>query len=443
MARLRSGQKLAVNDGSETCEVLQVIGEGGQGEVYQVKLESAELALKWYFKPFATPEQRKNLADLISKGAPNDRFLWPLALVRTVDGAGLGYLMKLRPKDYVGIAPLLKKLNPSFAVRCIAGMQLADAFLQLHTARGLCYRDISDGNAFIHRLTGDVLICDNDNVGIDRKCKASVLGTAMWMAPEVARLESPPSASSDLYSLSVLLFYLFMCHHPLMGKQEAAIHCIDSPALFEIYAKNPLFIFDPQDRSNEPGPYYDGIVRPYWRCYPEFLRRTFTKAFTDGLRDPNARIAESEWRRQLADLQDKIIYCPHCGAQNFYDPESTSGSWCWHRQCGYQVVPPLLLVVEKRIIALNHDRKVTRHHLDGTSYDFETVVGEVWENPKAPGVWGLKNTSAIKWVVRLADGSMHDIEAGRSVALKPGSTIYFGPAEGKIVSAGGVVAAAK
>ncbi len=443
MARLQPGQMVAVDKSSHGCEVLDLLGEGGQGEVYRARFDGTELALKWYFKTFATSDQRKSLSSLIANGAPNDRFLWPMALVTTTEGAGLGYLMPLRTKDYSGIPALLKgRVTPSFRALCRAGMQLSDAYLQLH-AKGLCYRDISLGNAFLNPDVGDILICDNDNVAVNKRGTASIVGTPRFIAPEIIRGEAAPSRETDLFSLSVLLFYFFMLHHPFEGKRESEVHCLDGFAMDDIYGRNPVFIFDPNNRSNEPDPRFHKRVSVYWKLYPGFLRQLFIRAFTEGIRNPDGRVRESEWRAELANLQDKIIYCRRCGAENFYDPDRRGGTWCWYPQCGQQVNAPMLLAIENRAITLNHDRKIFQHHLDGTSYDFTSLIGEVSENPKAPGVWGLKNASKDKWVARLPDNAMKmkDIEPGRSILLQPGMSIYFGAVEGKIVDAIGAAKA--
>jgi serine/threonine protein kinase len=429
MGRLKPNQELCVDGSTRRCQVRELLGEGGQGEVYRVQFEGQNLALKWYFRNFATSDQRLSLNYLIRRGSPNERFLWPIALVSTIDGKGLGYLMRLRDKDYEGIASLLRgRISPSFRALCTAGIQLSDSYFQLH-ARGLCYRDISLGNAFLDPVGGNILICDNDNVAVNKGSKAAIMGTPRFMAPEVVRGEALPSTQTDLFSLGVLLFYFFMLHHPFEGMKDSQIHCLDGTAMDELYGRNPVFIFDPDDKSNAPDPRYHGRVLRYWDIYPQFLRAQFTHAFTDGIRDPEKRIRESEWRRDLARLQDSIVYC-NCQAENFFDETKTEKPRCW--ACGAIVPVPFKIQIEDRIVTLNHDRQLFPHHLDGTSYDFTSPVAAVTENPAVKGSWGLKNLTGAKWVVALADGSMRDLEPGRSVALKSGTKIHFGKAQGEI-----------
>ena len=73
----------------------------------------------------------------------------------------------------------MRRITPTFTGLATAGVHLADAFLQLH-ARGLCYRDISQGNVFVDPQTGDIQICDNDNVGIDSQPAALLARLVSW-----------------------------------------------------------------------------------------------------------------------------------------------------------------------------------------------------------------------------------------------------------------------
>lgn len=432
---LRLGQIVQTESGL-ACQVDALLGSGGQGEVYRATLGGQSIALKWYFSAQATPEQRAALDTLMKKGAPNARFLWPLELASSGGTPGFGYLMPLREPRFKSIVDLMKRrIEPSFRALTTAGLDLAHSFLQLH-AKGLCYRDISFGNVFFDPNTGDILICDNDNVTVDGTVSASILGTPRFMAPEVVRGEALPSSQTDLFSLAVLLFYMLMVHHPLEGKKEAAIKCFDLPAMTRLYGIVPVFIFDPNDKSNRPVPGYHDNALAYWPLYPRFLRDLFTRSFTDGLRDPlHGRVRESEWRAVLTRLRDAIVYCPRCGVENFYDAGALQGLGqpvpCW--SCKNEIALPLRIQIGKQVIMLNHDTQLFPHHIDDSRpYDFSQPVAALVQHPTQPGVWGLKNLCGEKWVSTTAEGAMRDVEPGRSVTLAVGTRINFGKIEGEI-----------
>src|SRR5690349_4138196 len=91
------------------CQVEKFLGDGGQGEVYQAMLGGRPAAVKWYFSNQATADQRAALALLVSKGAPNDRFLWPIDLVSETTTPGFGYVMPLREPRYRSIPDLMTR----------------------------------------------------------------------------------------------------------------------------------------------------------------------------------------------------------------------------------------------------------------------------------------------------------------------------------------------
>lgn len=434
---LKIGQEVTALTSGMTCRIEQFIGAGGQGEVYKANFCGQPMAVKWYFPSQATPEQKASLETLVSKGAPNDRFLWPVELVSADGVRGYGYLMKLRPSGYKNIVDLMKRrVEPTFRALATAGFELADAFKQLH-AMGLCYRDINFQNVFFEPNSGRVLICDNDNVSVDGTADCGVLGTPRFMAPEIVRGETKPNTRTDLFSLAVLLFYLFMVHHPLEGKKEASIRALDLPAMTLIYGKEPVFIFDPEDDSNRPVPGYHDNALEFWPIYPQFLRDLFTRSFTDGIRDPNnGRVMEGEWRSAMIRLRDSIVYCPNCSSENFYDDAyaKTNGGKlkpCWH--CRRDVPIPFRLEIGKNVIMLNHDTVLYPHHIDDNrAFDFSEEVGKVVRHPKLEGVWGLRNLTNSNWVCIGTDGVTIDIAPNKAVTLKPGIRIEFGNTEGII-----------
>ncbi|HQE93935.1 MAG TPA: serine/threonine protein kinase [Anaerolineae bacterium] len=435
MHLLKEGQTVQTVTSRMPCTAEKFLGGGGQGEVYRANLGGQKVALKWYFPAQATPQQRTALETLIKKGAPSDKFLWPIELTMAMDVPGYGYIMPLRGPQYKSIVDLMKRqAEPTFRALATAGLETANSFLGLH-AMGLCYRDISFGNIFFEPNSGEVLICDNDNVAVDGETAGGVLGTPRFMAPEIVRGEARPSMQTDLYSLAVLLFYMLMVHHPLEGKRESSIKCLDLPAMNKLYGTDPLFIYDPHDDSNRPVPGFHDNVLAFWPLYPQFIRDLFTKAFTDGLRDPLARVRESEWRAAMVRMRDAIIYCPKCGAENFYSAEKLKVTGnpgaCW--SCGATLVLPPRMRIEDAIVMLNWDTKLYPHHIDNSRlYDFSKPIAEVNQHPADPAVWGLRNLTDEKWVITTPESEILDVAPGRSVKLVVGTKVNFGKKEGEI-----------
>ncbi|MCL2224650.1 MAG: protein kinase [Defluviitaleaceae bacterium] len=420
---LPNGQKL-LSKHRITYKVVRFIASGGQGEVYEVEDKNGQrLALKWYFKHSATKYQQKLIERLIERGAPDSRFLWPLDIIMK-DGL-FGYVMRLRPPMYKGIVDLMKRrAEPTFSALCMAGINLSDGYQSLHS-QGLCYRDISFGNLFFDPANGDVLICDNDNVTVNRDTESATNGTPRFIAPEIITGKKSPSTETDLYSMAVLLFYMFMLHHPLEGAVEANIKCFDAKAMEKIYGHEPIFIWDPNNDKNRPIPGYQDNAIIFWRMYPPYLRDMFIQAFTKGLRDVNARIVEKEWKDAFVNLKNSILYCQGCGKENFFNKKPV----CW--SCGAAISPPPRLNIKGQLVMLNHNSSIFAHHLHG-NFDFTTAVGKLSQHPSQPSKWGLTNSTKDNWTFIKANGDTSVIETGKTAPLISGAKINFGPAEGTI-----------
>ena len=427
---LKAGTILVSESGNKYV-VKKLLGAGGQGEVYDVENGGKHYALKWYYRHTATSMQMKILENLVAKGSPDDSFLWPQDLIVKKAGEPFGYVMALRPKNYTSIVDLMKrKVEPSFYTLCKAAFNLTKGYQKLH-AMGYSYRDISFGNLFFDPDTGDVLICDNDNVSVNGKDDSSVYGTPRFMAPEIILGKAIPSRNTDLFSLAVLLFYMFMMNHPLEGKMEADIKCMDIHAMNRLYGTNPVFIFDPDNKSNRPVRGYQDNALIYWDLYPENLKALFTQAFTVGIHSPNRRVTENKWLETFANLMSGIVTCPCCGAEVFYDEKKESmgvAHTCWG--CQRSVVIPAKLITSKSWIVLNQDSKLYSHHIRG-DYDMETVVGSVVQNPVNPNLWGIRNEDRVNWTYEKADGTQIPVAIGRSAAINAGAKIHFGQSVGE------------
>ena len=440
---LRPGQTVATVLASQPCSVAEFLGGGGQGEVYRASWCGKDVALKWYFPHTATPEQRAGLELLTNRAAPTTSFLWPLDLATAPGSSAYGYVMPLREGRFKGLPDLmLAKVNPTIRTMATVGLGLAQSMHALH-AGGYCYCDISFGNAFFDPKTGEALVCDNDNVTTNRNPRIAVWGTPDFMAPELLRREpgAHPSVYTDLHSLAVLLFHIFFKSHPLAGRKQLAFKAWDALARERLYGHGPVFIFDPNDTSNEA---VDESVDPYktaghlalknWPIFPSFLKDRFTQAFTKGLTDPShGRVRESQWIETLSKLRDSWFKCA-CGAENFHDVSEVRP--CWH--CGKQPQLPPRILIGTSTILLTPNAKIYQHHLTpGAGVDANVVAAEVAPHPTQKNLHGLLNTGTSKWIAHAtgADGVSRqmDVEPGKKMLIAKGVRINFGTVAGEIV----------
>lgn len=430
--QLKNGTIL-VSESSNKYKVISLLGAGGQGEVYDVGCNGQHYALKWYFKHMATREQKTILDNLVTKGAPDVSFLWPQDLIFEKFGEPFGYIMPLRPKNHKSIVDMMKRrAEPSFYALCRAAYNLTNGYQKLHSM-GYSYRDISFGNLFFDPANGDVLICDNDNVSANGIDDSSIYGTPRFMAPEIVMRNAKPSRNTDLYSLAVLLFYMFMMGHPLEGKLEADIKCMDIHAMNKLYGSHPVFVFDPADRTNRPVPGYQDNVLIYWDLYSQMLRDLFTESFTLGLVAPNKRITEKVWLDTFANLMSCIVICSKCGAEVFFDEDKKAKNvahTCWN--CKSVVQIPASIVIGKSRVLLQKDAKLYSHHIN-VDYDMNTVVGIVVQNPKNPSLWGIRNESKDNWTYIKPDGMQIPIAVGKSAAIAKDIKINFGQVTGEFI----------
>ena len=347
-------------------------------------------------------------------------------MVTHLDKPGcFGYIMPFRPANYKSANKLLdRSIEPSFHALLTACFQLADSFLQLHS-KGLAYKDISINNIFIAQ-TGDILICDNDNVAYEGINYTAVGGTPLFMAPEIVRGEATPNKYTDLYSLSILLFMMLYISHPLDGKREAAIHAKDDAAFKKLYGTEPLYIFHPTDSRNAPDPEFHANAYAFHEIYPKNLKDNFERAFTVGINEPEKRVEESVWRSLFISLRDNIVVCSKCGAELFYDIDNVRNgrpTTCW--ACQHETKVPARMKMGNDIVILNNDIKLYSHHTKGILYDFTKPTAEISEHPTLK-IKGLKNLSDDMWYVTKSNKSVVQVPPGRSFALENGVIVKFG-----------------
>lgn len=430
---LKIGDRVRAEIAGTELSVMKKLGEGTQGEVYLVEGPQGYRAVKWYKPEQATPEQRAAVLYLVRSGPPfgaaGKRFIWPLDLVTLPGSNQFGYLMeRIDTGRFAELGEVWAHLKPvpNFSALCEISYQLANSYRALHLS-GHCYRDISAGNLMFDPKEGDILICDNDNVGVNRQSRCQVWGTMEYMAPEIIRNEGDPSTQTDLHSLAVLLFYLWVWHHPFHGEMEYRFHCWDIPAKKQVYGECPVFVFDPRNTANRlpEDPDY-ATAKERWDFCPPDLKATFIRAFTEGLRNPGRRVTEGEWQNLFAGLKDRIMICSRCRAENFAGTNGDTPA-CWH--CGTALHSPPFLRIHRPSgdshLALTIGTTLRRRHISSSpaSDDGSQVVGLVVPHPSIPGAAGIRNLSPVSWQCTFPDGSMTEVRNGRAVPLNPGTVI--------------------
>jgi DNA-binding helix-hairpin-helix protein with protein kinase domain len=434
---LKRGQVLIARNMQSAAVIEENLGEGAQAEVYRARIGDSDYALKWYRPEYLANDPRlwERLKVAINTGTPTEQFLWPFDLVSYPGTTAYGgYVMPIKTPDFISMVDLMRRMTePSFRVLSIVGFRLAHSFLKLHAA-GLCYRDINFGNVFFNPNTGDIRIADTDNVDVNLK-PGSIKGTPGFMAPEVARDLVEPNAASDRFSLAVLLFFIFVIGHPLKGKRELGLPYdpADPDQSHRLCALDPVFIFDPDNDSNRPQPGVHDNPLSFWPIYPASLHRLFVRAFTAGLKDPDARVMENEWRKEMCGLRDSIFNCPQCGAENFFDLEALRQTKalqpCWGCQSALANPPRMRLggAYGAQLVMLSAGAQLFAHHLEGDTYNFERPLAEVIAQP-----FGLKNLSNLKWSSRQADGSLKEVSCDEVLPLDGDCRISFGKVEAEV-----------
>ena len=424
MKEFQKGQRIKTVSGGE-LEVIQKLGEGGQGVVYKVNYNGKPLALKWYFgnKLNNADKFYRNIQNNIKQGAPTNAFLWPLEITEYFEGS-FGYLMELRPPEYKDFSLfLLAKVHFANIEALInTALCITNGFRELHN-RGYSYQDLNDGNFFVNPKTGDVLICDNDNVAPYGE-NLGIAGKCRYMAPEVVMGQKRPDSHTDRFSLAVVLYMLLFLNHPLEGKRTMC-PCLTEELERKFYGSDPVFVWDPANDANRPvrGVHTNEIK--LWPLYPAFVRKTFEKAFSHEVmvgNDTTHRVIEKEWQEVFTTLRDLTIKCS-CGSETFIDPSQQS---CKCINCGKSIERPPILKVKKYHAALAPGKKLYACHVQYDSDDFKETKGEVISSRNNPSLLGLRNDSNNTWEAILPNGSSKGYPNGQVIKLGKGIKINFG-----------------
>lgn len=420
MFEYKTGDNVTLLEGG-SVKIKKELGRGGQGIVYLVDHNGQSKALKWYFNDLGN-RFYDNLKKNIKSGAPSETFLWPEALTERQNGS-FGYVMKLRPEGYYEFGNfLLAKVHfKSFTAMMAAAMKICNGFMKLHLF-GYSYQDLNDGNFFINPQTGDVLICDNDNVMAQGE-SSGIMGKARYMAPEVVA-GGTPDKYSDRFSLSVMLFMLFYAGHPFEGARVAACPCLTEAFEKRFYGSEALFVYNPNDKSNLPVKGIHTNVIRRWPVFPAALRQAFIEQFSEKmLKNPSERMIEQGWVKLLSSIRDSIVVCPHCGKETFFELDG------YHKciECGATINLQNCLRVDQRKIMLSAGSKL---YIDYDNIPDAAVIAD----PQNKSMLLIQNLSKETWVCETRSGKIKQVSPKEYLPVLSGIKITFGSlAKGEIL----------
>jgi serine/threonine protein kinase len=406
--------------------------EGGQAKVFL--LEDKKTVAKLY-KRLTDGErkaQRDRLTKMIRMGQPSPAFVWAKEII---ESPSLGYTMDFI-EGYVKFQELaytkyLQKVDTR--TRLLICYKLVEAFEKLHLKTGYAYCDLSGNNILCEPTKGDVKIIDNDNLYVEGVVAPStVTGTYRFMAPEIeSGTVNHPNIETDLHSLAVLIFMTMLFHHPLLGDKVHDDQALEENAL----GKGAIYIYHPTDARNRYSKYEEFGGIPVTKL-PHSIQKLFEDSFVKGLHNPNMRVRETNWKREIINQLDALVRCPNrnCfGKHTFFSrqPEKTvTCVWCGTRIENIELLKisnPQTGQILRYKVLYDGDWLAAHHCKLNQLFDFsgQNSCAQVEHDPSHG--FTLRNKSPETFTYyKPGDAAPHPFPSGKRVLLKTGYRVLFG-----------------
>lgn len=303
-------------DGTEVELALEPVGRGASGTGWLSK--SGDWFVKLYHSPAPGQQQalRHILTDFNGTRDPDPKkaaywnkiFLWPRHIVEL---PRLGVACDPIPEGMQPLSQILATTHSSqvpkaaraWQNRLLIAWRLAHAVERMHKI-GLAHSDLSPNNIVADPADGRIRIIDLDGLVVGGFVPPSVVGTPGYIAPEL--LDTPgaqPSVLSDRHALAVLLFQLLLFRHPLRGPYTFGLPEEEAEEIrARQLGRHGLYIAHPDDARNRPDTHFHEPS-----LLGKALAKLFQRAFVEGLRQPSARPAGTEWSIALG----RLIYSLH------------------------------------------------------------------------------------------------------------------------------------
>lgn len=329
--------------GKDLVSVTELIGKGGEGEVYAIKGRSG-LAVKIYNTDLRARREDKVRA-MVGEGlaVKTDLVAYPGEIVTDRRGNFLGFVMRL----VSGFRPLHELYSPKsrqrhfpksdyrFIVHC--ALNVARAVGKVHQT-GCVIGDLNHSGVLVAQDATVALIdADSFQFNLNGKSYPCVVGVPDFTPPELhgKNLASVQrTVEHDNFGLAVAIFHLlFMGRHPYAGRYKGP-----DISMGDAIAQNRFAFSLTRQATTQTSPPPGALTLD---LFPDAISRAFENAF--GL-TPSARPSAMDWINALNNLEGSLNRCSK--VKTHYYPSAAGGCvWCkLTTNSGFDMFPDLTAV---------------------------------------------------------------------------------------------------
>ncbi|CAM5202501.1 Protein kinase YegI [Castellaniella denitrificans] len=330
--------------GKDLVSVAELIGKGGEGEVYAINGRSG-LAVKIYNTSLRAKREDKVRA-MVGEGlaVKTDLVAYPSDVVTDRRGNFLGFVMRL----VSGYRPLHELYSPKSRQRHFpkedyrfivhAALNVARAVGKVHQT-GCVIGDLNHSGVLVAQNATVALIdADSFQFSLNGKSYPCVVGVPDFTPPELhgKNLASVQrTIEHDNFGLAIAIFHLlFMGRHPYSGRYNGP-----DISMGDAIAQNRFAFSLTRQASTQTSPPPGSLKLD---MFPDVVSLAFEKAF--GL-SPGARPTALDWIHALSSLDGSLNHCSK--VKTHYYPSNAGGCvWCkLTGNSGFDMFPDLTAVV--------------------------------------------------------------------------------------------------
>lgn len=329
--------------GKDRVSVAELIGKGGEGEVYGIKGHS-ELAVKIY-KTSLRAKREDKVRAMVGEGlaVKTDLVAYPCDVVSDRRGNFLGFVMRLvsgyRPVHEL-YSPKSRQCHfPKADYRFIVhgALNVARAVGKVHQTRCVIGDLNHSGVLVAQDATVALIDADSFQFSLNGKSYPCVVGVPDFTPPELhgKNLASVQrTIEHDNFGLTIAIFHLlFMGRHPYAGRYNGP-----DISMGDAIAQNRFAYSLTRQAETQTTPPPGSLTLD---MFPDVISRAFEKAF--GL-SPGMRPTALDWIHALSSLEGSLNHCSK--VKTHYYPSNVGGCvWCkLTGNSGFDMFPDLTTV---------------------------------------------------------------------------------------------------